>query len=79
MAVYAFGYAEGRETSGDQPVRLSEVTFVASPEVLRRIAQHLNDAADALEHHPNPVFGHVHLRDKWDKWSEDDVDVIVAR
>ena len=78
MSIRAFGYAL---TPWDQtrPAALSEVTFVATPDVLRRIARHLLQAADELEKHPNPPFDHFHLQDEWDGWTGEDVDVIVAR
>jgi len=79
MQVQAFGYAKDRWQDPDNPTELSEVTFVASPEILRCIARHLNEAADAIERHPGPrEFDHVHLSSEWEGWSEGDVDVIVA-
>jgi hypothetical protein len=78
MAIKAFGYAQGAEDA-QQATALSEVTFVAAPDVLRRLAQHLLQAAAELEKHPNPPFDHSHLQDEWEGWSDDDVDVIVAR
>jgi hypothetical protein len=78
MSIKAFGYASGAQAA-KQPTALSEVTFVAAPDVLRRLAQHLLQAAADLEKHPNPPFDHLHLQDEWEGWSDDDVDVIIAR
>jgi hypothetical protein len=75
MGLKVFGYA--RDASDPEgPSELREVTFVAPPSVLRRIAEHLRDAADRLEREPD--FDHAHLQDEWDAWGEDDADVIVA-
>lgn len=75
--IRAFGHRRNQPDGDDRPIELSEVTFVASPAALRRIAQHLHEAAAALERH-GPAFGHAHLQDAWDGWTSADVDVIVA-
>jgi hypothetical protein len=57
---------------------LTEVTVVADPAVLRRIAAHLLLSADEIERH-GELFDHLHLRDEWSEWDEEDADIIVAR
>jgi hypothetical protein len=76
MRVRAFGYARSDELAG-RLIELSEVTLVTSPESLRRISNHLLEAAAQMER--DPTFGHRHLRDTWSGWSEADADVIVAQ
>lgn len=55
-----YGYREGEDS--EAPALLGEVTLVASPRVLRRIAAFLNHAADLMEKH-GAAFGHEHLQD----------------
>lgn len=59
---------------------MSEVSFVASPAELRRIAAFLVKSANDLEKQGSK-FGHNHLSAEKDlhPWSKESVDVIVAR
>ena len=76
MQVQAFGHLRDDETTAE-PQSLREVTFVASATVLRRIAQHLMQAAAEMERDAD--FNHLHLQDEWAEWAEGDTDVVVAR
>ena len=76
MRLQAFGYARGDDLA-ERLLELSDVTLVASPNVLRRISHHLLEAAAQMER--DPTFGHRHLRDTWPGWTEADADVIVAQ
>jgi len=59
-----YGYKEGQPPVEGVPVKpLAEVTLVASPDELRRIAQFLNDAANNMES-MGSVYCHEHLADK---------------
>ncbi len=60
MKLTVYGYCEGEDN--ENPALLREVTIVASPMVLRRIAAFLNHAADLMEKH-GAAFGHEHLQD----------------
>ncbi len=46
-----------------QPLDLAEVTLVASPEELRKIAKFIESVADKIEKH-GKYFEHEHLSDK---------------
>ena len=78
MKTTVFGYAKDRDEA--TLLQLGEVSFVSSPVELRRIAAFLMKAAEEMEQH-GARFGHSHLRDEIDlkPWSDDGVDVIVAR
>jgi len=59
-----YGYEEGQLPVAGVPVSpLAEITLVASPDELRKIAQFLNDAASNMESMGN-VYSHEHLADK---------------
>jgi len=59
-----FGYEEGQPpVSGVTVNPLAEVTLVASPDELRRIAEFLKDAANSMESMGN-TYSHEHLADK---------------
>jgi len=79
MKAKAFGYAKKR-LSEEGLLAMSEVSFVASPAELKRIAAFLVKCAEDMERH-GPKFGHNHLSAEKDlhPWSKDSVDVIVAR
>jgi hypothetical protein len=55
-----YGYCEGEDE--EAPVPLEEVTIVASPMILRRIATFLNYVADQMEKH-GTACGHEHFQD----------------
>jgi hypothetical protein len=65
--------------SASDEVHLKETECVgisASPETLRSIAKFLNEAAQVIEEMGND-FGHLHLMDEWDGWSEGNPDIQV--
>jgi len=72
----AFGYPEKKTKSG--PWEMREVTFVADPEMIRRLADFLEDAAARMES-DGDRFDHLHLLDVWSAWGRGLPDVIVAR
>ena len=75
MPIVLHGHLESPSESS-QPARLSEVTIQASPEVLREIAAFLTATASTMESEGG--IGHLHLRDQWRGWSDEDGDLIVA-
>lgn len=79
MKAKAFGYAK-RQLSGEGLLAMREVSFVASPAELRRIAAFLVQSAEDIEKHASE-FGHNHLSAERDlhPWPQDTVDVIVSR
>jgi hypothetical protein len=69
-----------RHCSEDGLVELSETTFVASPDVLRKIAAFLSRAADQMEQR-GERFNHSHIQDEVEGWGDHEpewADVIVA-
>jgi hypothetical protein len=76
MSERVHGHSRG-EWPDEGPAELSEVSFQASPEFLRRVAEHLLGAASAIE--TDQQFDHVHLQDEWPSWSEEMPDVVVVR
>jgi hypothetical protein len=46
----------------DQPLRMKEVTVVAHPPLLRKLAEFFERAAEQLEEHGS-AFGHEHFCD----------------
>ena len=76
MSQRAYGYPRTRWVE-DGPTELAEVSFQASPEFLRRVAEHLLAAAFAIE--TDEHFDHVYLQDEWPSWSDDMPDIVVAR
>lgn len=78
MKLIAFGYSK-KIVNEDGLHQLSEITFVATPSELRRIATFLCSSADEMEK-CGPKFGHNHLQDEEDlksSWDETATDVIV--
>lgn len=68
----------GHELQGrrDEPLRLREVSLVASPQLLRALAAFLSRAAETIEAAPGR-FGHAHFRDEFPGWQPELADVIV--
>ena len=63
MSIKFYGYTQaGRAVEQPKPLSLSEVTLLASPSELRRIARFLVRAADAIETQGND-WEHEHLED----------------
>ncbi len=70
----AYGYPRNDDVR-ESPLELSEVTFSASPELLRELAKFLEEAAAQIADGAQ----HVHLRDQWSDWQEAGADLIVFR
>jgi hypothetical protein len=70
------GYAnEGKEIEDIVPAELAEITLVASPEELRRIAKFLEDCANGMDTR-GKSWEHEHLSDK-DKYFENSPHFVV--
>lgn len=70
-----FGYIQGTDT--EEPMPLQEVTVVATPRMLRRLADFLLHTAAQIERH-GPAFGHEHFGD-FDREVPSQPAFIVAR
>ena len=69
-----------RHCSSDGLAELSEATFVASPEMLRKVAAFLVQAADQSQR-AGASYGHSHIQDEIEGWKEQDPawpDIIVS-
>ena len=79
MSAKVFGRSK-KKASKDGLLSMSEITFEGSPAELRRIAAFIAKSAAEIEKY-GEKFGHNHLRDEKDlaHWTDDSVDVIVAR
>lgn len=63
-AMKIYGYKNEEQSSGFvEPAELAEITLVASPQELRKIAQFINAAADGIET-LGSAWEHEHLSDK---------------
>lgn len=71
-----YGY-KNKEVNEHGLLEMNEITFLASPDTLRAIAQLLIDSAELIEKNPGSI-DHLHLQDTWCEWHEDYPDVIVA-
>lgn len=59
-----YGYEDkGLNNEEIEPQKLAEITLVASPIELRKIAKFIADSADEMER-MDLNFGHLHLADK---------------
>ena len=59
-----FGYtSQGRRADDARPLALAEVTLLATPRELRKIAIFIAAAADAMER-SGPSYSHEHVEDK---------------
>ncbi len=75
MTLRFYGYrANADETS---PSALSEVTFVASPDTLRRLSDFFRFVADEMDRH-GESFGHEHFED-FERAMKLSVSLVVAR
>ena len=61
MGIKFWGYA--KSSSRSAPTQLSEVTLIASPAQLRKIAKFIEAAANGIEQR-GPNWEHEHLADK---------------
>ncbi len=71
-----YGYKE-KDTEIEGLMKLRDIGISASPNTLRAVAKFLNTAADELEQ-MGEDFGHLHLMDEWEGWSENDTDIQVV-
>jgi len=63
--VKIYGYKdEGLSPEGVEPSELAEITLVANPNELRKIAQFIESAAEEMEKNQND-WEHEHLSDKF--------------
>ncbi len=69
------GYAKG--VDAESPTALSEVTILAGPEALRRLAEFLLHASRTMEEHGD-AFGHEHFADFAREFA-DGPSIVVAR
>jgi len=72
----AYGYSNKVDMS-EGPLPLSEISFIGHPQVLREMAKFIGLVANQVE--CNPDFDQMHLRDAWDKWTEDYPDIIIVK
>jgi len=72
----AYGYSS-KIDMGKGPIPLDEITLWGKPEVLRELANFINLMANELQ--CNPDFDQMHLRDTWDKWTDDYPDIIICK
>lgn len=73
----AYGVPDGDERL-ESPVRLEEVTLVATPDALREVAAFLIRAADLMDLH-GEAFGHEHLRSFCRGLTPKSADIIISR
>lgn len=73
-----YGYSdEGRAIGEIQPKALAEISLVATPAELRRIASFLNKAADTMQR-MGANYGHEHLSDRQPGFDDSPHFVVVA-
>jgi hypothetical protein len=72
-----YGYKnEGLPIEDVEPSELAEITLVATPEELRRIATFLESAADSMER-MGSAYAHEHLSDKMPEFEESPHFVVI--
>ncbi|SFZ75360.1 Imm32 family immunity protein [Chitinimonas taiwanensis] len=74
----AFAYPAGEPVNEDGLVELNQVSFVASAETIRAVAQFLIEAADKMEM-LGDNYDHLHLQDSRSSWKENWPDIIVCK
>lgn len=70
-----YGYKE-KDTEIEGLMKLRDIGISASPETLRAVAKFICSAADEMEE-MGKDFGHLHLMDEWEGWSESVTDIQV--
>jgi len=70
-----YGYKE-KDTEIEGLLKLRDIGSSASPETLRAVAKFISSAADEMEE-MGKDFGHLHLMDEWEGWSESVTDIQV--
>ena len=68
-------YSHNRKSNRD--VETDEITILAAPEELRRLARFISDTAELMLRH-GPDFGHEHLQDFERTDDQRKPDVIIA-
>ena len=68
----------GKQTTRQQYRELIEVSFQATPEEIRTLAEFLLSVASTMDT-CGDNFGHSHLRDWLTGWDKNWPDIIVAR
>jgi hypothetical protein len=72
------GYSdEGRSSGEIQPKAMAEISLVATPSELRRIASFLNKAADTMQR-MGANYGHEHLSDRQPGFDDSPHFVVVG-
>jgi hypothetical protein len=74
----AYGYPAGAPLNKEGLVELTEVSFAADAQMLRRIAVFLTKQADEMDS-LGAKFDHAHAQDEDRPWPEDWPDLIVVR
>jgi hypothetical protein len=75
----AYSHTEETSKSLRAPMQCSEVTFHASPVMLREIADFLIKCAETSENGKVGTPDHFHLRDSLKGWTENYPDVVVFK
>ncbi len=70
-----YGYKE-EDTDIKGLMKLKDIGIAASPDTLRAVAKFINDAANELEEMGSD-FGHLHLMDECEDWSDDVTDIKI--
>jgi hypothetical protein len=71
-------YCHLRNKIISEPMECSEISFLASPEILRQIADFLINAAQKIENASSPDELHFHIQDEYKSWANDLPDLIVV-
>jgi len=72
------GYSDQDRSSGEiRPKQMAEISLVATPAELRRIANFLNKAADTMQR-MGANYGHEHLSDRQAGFDDSPHFVVIA-
>ena len=72
----AYGFSS-KVDLGKGPLPLQEISLWGEPQDLRELAKFIELMANQIQ--CNPDFDQMHLRDFWDKWTEDYPDFIICK
>ncbi len=77
---FFLAYSLARYPNEESLVQCKDVSFVADVKTLRKIGEFLLQSADSIEKVGEGITSdwHAHLRDEWEDWEEDFVDLIVC-
>ena len=73
----AYCYLKDDLISTEGPLECAEVSFQATPDILRQLADFMIKCAEKIEMSKGEMQ-HVHLQDEWKKWNQDYPDVIAV-